>query len=206
MTTIAKKFRCKCRVALWLSLFLLSISLSGCMLAAAGAVAGAGAYAYYQGNYSQMHTAEFGRTWQATKSALSDLALPVISEHHEGLKGSIKSSLPDGTSISIDLEELPRIMASDGHQTEVNIRVGTFGDQAQSQKIQQQIQAHIVGQNVTAPPANRLPPLNSTVAPPPAATTSKANSTVPPPGTSAPPASGNQWKPASANGSQTLPP
>lgn len=197
MTITVKKSRCRCRVVLWLSLFLLSVSLSGCMLAAAGAVAGAGAYAYYQGNYSQMHAAEFGKTWQAAKSALSDLALPVISEHHEGLTGTIKSSLPDGTSISIDLEEQPRILASDSHQTEVNVRVGTFGDQTQSQKIQQQIQSHIVGQNVTAPPANRLPPLNSSVAPPPAAATN-----APPPAT----ATGSQWKPAPANGAQTLPP
>lgn len=195
MTITAKKSRCRCRMVLWLSLCLLSVSLSGCMVAAGAAVAGAGAYAYYQGNYSQMHAAEFGKTWQATKSALSDLALPVITEHHEGLTGSIKSSLPDGTSISIDLEEQPRIMASDSHQTEVSVRVGTFGDQSQSQKIQQQIQTRIVGQNVTSPPANRLPPLNSTVAPPPATSTA-----------SPPPATGTQWKPAPTNGSQTLPP
>ncbi|HMP16840.1 MAG TPA: DUF3568 family protein, partial [Gemmatales bacterium] len=101
---------------------------SGCLVAAAGAAAGAGAYAYYQGNVSELHAAEFGEAYQTTRRALTERGLPIRYEHHNGLTGTIESSLEDGSKITIYIEEKPRILASDGHQTEIGVRVGTFGN------------------------------------------------------------------------------
>src|SRR5687768_11951162 len=113
----------------WLFLLLvLAVSQSGCLLAAAGAAAGAGAYAYYKGNVSETCAVEFGDAYQGTKEAMLDLGMPVLHEEHQGVNGTIESSLQDGTKVTVSLQEKPRVLASDHHETEVGVRVGHFGD------------------------------------------------------------------------------
>lgn len=202
MTTTVRRFKLlRNHLTRWvvvgpcLLLFPLAISLSGCLVAAVGAAAGAGAYAYYQGNVSGTYPAEFGETYQCTKSALTDLAMPVLSEHHEGLNGTIESSIEDGSHVTIKLEEKPRILATDTHQTEVTIRVGVFGDSKVSTRLQQQIGQHIAQKSPQKGSNTRLPPITN-------------NAIVqgsPPPGVV--PAGGSEWKPASqANPNQKAPP
>lgn len=184
------------RVARWLpclTLILLGSSLCGCLVAAVGAAAGAGAYAYYQGNVSASYASEFGQTYQCTKAALTDLAMPVLSEHHDGLTGSIESSIEDGTHVTIKLEEKPRILATDSHQTEVTVRVGVLGDSKVSARLQDQIGQH-VARNVPNAAGNRLPPLTN-------------NQIVQPAQATAPPGVNNaEWKPATQSNQKVLPP
>lgn len=174
------------------------------MVAAVGAAAGAGAYAYYQGNSLGAYAADFGETYHATKLALADLAMPIRHEQHDGLTGEIESSIEDGTHVSIKLEEKPRILATDGHQTEVTIRVGYLGDSKVSARLQQQINQHVTQRTQQQGSATRLPAITQTQgvqsAPPPAAAT---GSSAPPPMTSNP-----GWKPATqpeAKGTQPPP-
>lgn len=195
---------------LWLSLLLLvlALSASGCLVAAAGAAAGAGAYAYYQGNVSETYASDFGQTYQATKQSLTELAMPVRHEEHHGISGTIESSIEDGSHVTISIEEKPRILASDGHQTEVTVRVGVLGDQKMSDKLQQQIRSHLASKQTpppgvaptpTAPVPGRLPPISS--APPPIQQT---GATAPPPATAT---TNPGWKPATAPTSgSTVPP
>jgi len=204
MTNAVKKWKSTCvptatlRLALpclWLGL--LAVSQSGCLVAAVGAGAGAAAYGYYQGNSVAAQGAEFGETYQATKLALADLAMPIRHESHQGMTGEIESSIEDGTHVTISLEEKPRIQASDGHQTEVTIRVGYFGDSTISNNIQQKITQHIAQRAPQQGSPSRLPPISATqpiqqtqaVSPPPAST--PAN-----PG----------WKPATQSNGTTQPP
>lgn len=175
--------------------FPIAISLSGCMVAAVGAAAaaGAGAYAYYQGNSVAMQPAEFGETYQCTKAALNDLAMPIKKEHHDGLTGTIESSIDDGTHVTIKLEEKPRLLATDTHQTEIAVRVGVFGDSKVSTRLQQQIAQHVAQRKGTG---NRLPPINGP-------------QTIQPTGASAPPGAvqgSGEWKPASQGNAKVLPP
>jgi hypothetical protein len=173
----------------------LATCMSGCLVAAAGAAAGAGAYAYYQGNHGDTFAGEFGQTYQATKAALADLNMPVRHEQHHGLSGTIESSIEDGSRVTIDIEEHPRLTSSDGHVTEVKVRVGTFGDSAVSSKLHGQIRAHLSQRGVVSP--NRLPPVTPQ-------TVQQTGATSP-----APPANNNNWKPATTqqpNNGQTQPP
>lgn len=181
------------RITLLLLLLSLSISQCGCLVAAAGAAAGAGAYAYYQGNHGDTFAGEFGQTYQATKQALADLNMPIRHEEHHGLTGLIESSIEDGSKVTIDIEEQPRIASTDGHVTEVKVRVGTFGDSQVSSKLHAQIRAHLT-QGGTASP-NRLPPVKSQ-------SIQQTGATVP----GVAPSKDN-WKPASQTGnSQQQPP
>ena len=181
------------------SLLLLAVCLanSGCLVAAAGAAAGAGAYAYYQGEVDEVYPAEFGQAYQTTKKALTDRGLPIRYEHHQGMTGTIESSIEDGSKVIITIEEKPRILATDGHQTEIGIRVGTFGDNKFSKEMHQSIRGALtMNSPATATPGgNRLPPVGTS--PPPI---QQAGAVVP--GVSPPPPLKNDgWKPASTAGS-----
>ncbi len=193
------------RRTLILFLAALLLTQSGCLVAAAGAAAGAGAYAYYRGNVTDTYAVEFGEAYQASREALADMAMPVISENHQGVTGSIESSLADGTRVSISVEEKPRNLATDNHSSQVGVRIGTFGDQNLSARMQQQIATRISQRNRTGPapakpasatrPADRLPPLG-----PQDQTVKQASN----PGA---PAAGSEWKPPQPQGQPpTLPP
>lgn len=208
MNSTAKKCMSTCTrlvslVIPCLLLCLLTTSLSGCIVAAVGAAgAGAAAYGYYQGNSVASYGAEFGETYQATKKALADLAMPVRQESHQGSTGEIESSIEDGTHVTIKLEEKPRMQASDGHQTEVTIRVGYFGDSTISNNIQQKIMLHITQKQSQQASPSRLPPIGTT---PPIQQTQAVS--APPPLTPANPASANPgWKPATPPGGAKVPP
>jgi Protein of unknown function (DUF3568) len=186
------------------SLLLCTLCLvnSGCLVAAAGAAAGAGAYAYYQGEVDETYPVEFGQAYQTTKKSLTDRGLPIRYEHHQGMTGTIESSIEDGSKVTITIEEKPRILATDGHQTEIGIRVGTFGDSKFSKEMHQSIRGALtMNSPATATPGgNRLPPVNTSPQP-----IQQAGAVVP--GTSPPPPMKNDgWKPASTQGNVQPPP
>jgi hypothetical protein len=178
------------------------VAQSGCLVAAAGACAGAGAYAYYRGTVSDTYGAEFGQVYQASKEALGDMAMPVVSENHEGLAGTIESSLADGTRVTVVLEEKPRMKSEDNHSTEVSIRIGTFGDQTASTQLQQQI-ARRVTEHLRGGPAPALPTGRSVERLPPLTQAQAVQPAVVPGGNQNP----TNWKPAAqSNGEAPKPP
>jgi hypothetical protein len=137
-----------------LTVVLLFHSSSGCLLVAGGAAAGAASYAYYRGNVRQVVYVDFPTAWQATQYALADLGMPVTPVSHDARSGVLRSYTGTGDKILIRLEEqIPKIPA-DPAQTEIGIRIATFGDQDVSMRIFQQINARLA----TAAPVTYSPP------------------------------------------------
>jgi hypothetical protein len=169
----------------------LALSQTGCLVAVAGAAAGAGAYAYYKGTVTDQFAVEFGEAYQASKEALADQAMPVISEHHQGVTGTIESSLEDGTKVSITVEEKPRLQAADGHLSEVGIRIGVFGDQNLSDKLMRQVSMRVAQRMRNGP---ILPPTGSGERLP--ALTPEPGAVHPPPAGPTVGTGGAPWKPA----------
>jgi hypothetical protein len=124
----------------------------------------AGGYAYYKGKVSREFAANFDDTWNACHLALADLGMPVANEDHSGTSGSLESRTADGADVHISFTlENSRIPAQ-GSVTQVGVRVGTFsfGDQVVSERILDQIGAHLVpGSHTSAavPPQTAPPPL-----------------------------------------------
>lgn len=123
-----------------LSLALLSLTVmcaQGCMLVA-GAVVGAGGYAYVTGALEQNVDAHYAELHGAALDALrQDIGAMIVSEDL-GQEGSeINAKHPDGRHIKITIESLT-LKAS-----KIKIRLGTFGDEAESLRIERAIAARI---------------------------------------------------------------
>jgi Protein of unknown function (DUF3568) len=157
-----------------LAFAVLSLVSSGCAvvaLGAAGAAGGATYYAYSKGNVTRTYMANVEDVRAATRTALGELKLPVVKEELATNGGSIESRSSNSDHISITLEAEPGPVPSAGPVTIVGVRVATFGDEALSQMILDQIGAHL-----TSPTAVRGP-----VAPPPPVVPAAATVQSPPP-------------------------
>ncbi|HAK95121.1 MAG TPA: hypothetical protein DCM87_09005 [Planctomycetes bacterium] len=117
----------------------LLVMQSGCFVLLVGGVAaaGVGGYAYVKGESTAVLAASMDRSWNATVAALEDLRLPVIAKANDALSGEITARNASDTKITISLRRV-----SD-NATEIGIRVGTFGDEAQSKAILDRIAAHL---------------------------------------------------------------
>ena len=65
----------------------------------------------------------------AAERAFVDLRLVAVDQMVDGLKGKVRASTADGTSVRIKLK------AMDFETTKFNIKIGTFGDKAMSQQV-----------------------------------------------------------------------
>ena len=65
----------------------------------------------------------------AAERAFVDLRLVAVDQMVDGLKGKVRASTADGTSVRIKLK------AMDFETTRFNIKIGTFGDKAMSQQV-----------------------------------------------------------------------
>jgi len=122
-------------------LLLVAPHLAGCAAALlAGAVGGAaavGTAAYVNGEHTQVYKTNLDRTWMATLAALKDMNIRVDNSRKDASGGTIEAERTDGTDVNINAEP------TEGGSTQVKIRVGTFGDQATSEAIQQRIAARL---------------------------------------------------------------
>jgi hypothetical protein len=137
----------------YLALALGALANGGCLFLALGAAGGAGAagYAYYKGNVCRSFNAEFADTWAATRTALADLGLPILSAVHNGTSAAIESRTSLGDRIRITLDRQAGELPADLPLTRVGVRVATFGDHAVSNRILDQTSYHLVP--VMGPPA-----------------------------------------------------
>ncbi len=118
----------------------LSVSgLWGCVGAAllGGAAAGAGGVAYVKGEHSQVHTGTPDHVWRATLATLKQMNMEVVETQKDGTGGSIEARRADNTKVTIKEEPAGK------DSTQVKIRVGTFGDKAESEAIQSRIDANL---------------------------------------------------------------
>ncbi len=157
---------CRTRIALNLVVAAaLCAAGNGCLLLAGGAAAGGAAgYAYYRGNVTEKIDGDFTTVWHATQDALYDLGMPIKKVSRDTLSGVIESQTGNGERVKISIEQIIPKIPTDPPQTEVGVRIATFGDQETSRRILQQIafrtHAHAVNQpsGALAPGTWRIPP------------------------------------------------
>lgn len=113
---------------------------AGCEVAAGlalGAAAGVGTYAYVDGEMESSEKAPIDKTWDATQEAVKDLQLQVEEQKKDTQTASLRARQADGTRVSIELTN------AGPETTQVAIRVGVFGDEAESKQILEKIQSHL---------------------------------------------------------------
>ena len=146
-----------------------ALASSGCLVAAVGAAAGAAGaagYLYYTAPLVRDYPASYGDTMAAVKAALADLQFPLVKEQPLGGGTLIETRTGDGVSVQVTLDLLTSPVPADGSATRVSVRVGHFGDEAISTRIQDQIARHVPP---PPPPLARPAPPPAETAPPPLA-------------------------------------
>ncbi|HTJ78301.1 MAG TPA: DUF3568 family protein [Rariglobus sp.] len=108
---------------------------SGCLLVAAGAVAGAGAVVYVRGELDASLDSGYESVDRAANRALDQLKFTKISESKDSLKAVLVARMSDDTKVEIKVLKVSEVL------TKVEIRIGTFGDQALSMTILEKIKA-----------------------------------------------------------------
>jgi Protein of unknown function (DUF3568) len=165
------------RWAAYVLFAVLVLGQAGCLLVACGVAGGAAAgYCYTQGKVCQTYHADLLDSWMATRTALAELGMPVVTERRDGSEGYLETRTADADKVRIYLETFPGRVPADGLVTRVSVRVATFGDHLLSNRILDQVSQHLA-------PADAVPPST----PPPlapagyAAPAPPANQTAPPP-------------------------
>jgi hypothetical protein len=141
-----------------------ALASSGCLAVAAGAAVGGGAaagYYYLHGRVVQDYAANVDDVTAATRTALRELGMPVLKEEHSGGRAEVASRTADGTNVHIDMQLQDSAIPAEGAITHVGVRVSTFGDAPVSERILDQIGAHLapVNRAAAAPPQTAAPPL-----------------------------------------------
>jgi len=127
---------------------------SGCLLLAGGAAAGGAAgYAYYRGNVTQTIEGDFTTVWHASQDALYDLGMPIKKVTRDNLSGVIESENAAGERVKVSIEQMLPKIPTDPPQTEVGVRIATFGDQETSRRILQQIAFRANAHTAVNPPS-----------------------------------------------------
>jgi hypothetical protein len=127
-----------------LTLLLVALVNSGCLLATAGIAGGAVAgYAFCKGKVCGAYTASGDDTWAATRTALSELGMPILKEERKGSEGFIESRTADGERIKIYLQSDLSKIPAEGQITYVCVRIAVFGDQPVSERILDQVGLHL---------------------------------------------------------------
>ncbi len=126
-----------CRIAITATaLTLTSLPLAGCLAVAAAAGAGAGV-AYVQGDLEATLEGSVERVAKATERALDDLKINVISGGASKLDAHYKARTAEDKSVNI------RITTETEKTSKISIRIGTFGDEAMSRRILDEIKEEL---------------------------------------------------------------
>ncbi|MCP4712905.1 MAG: DUF3568 family protein [Planctomycetes bacterium] len=122
------------RVFLVVLLAGLVAGLGGCFWAVA-AGAGAGTYAFVKGDLETMEKESVAELYVAAVAALEELQIPVITKSQDALVAQIEGRNAEDKKVTI------RIEVAENELSKMSIRIGTFGDQDQSQVIYDKIKA-----------------------------------------------------------------
>lgn len=123
---------------IWMILILSAVVASaGCALfvAGAGVAVGVGGAEYYRGELKQAYAAPMEKAWNASLAAAGELKMKTTEKSIDNLDQNrvIKGSTEEGKDFQIALEALSKDV------TMVKVRIGVFGDEAVSKKIQEVI-------------------------------------------------------------------
>lgn len=121
-----------------LIIVLLILGNAGCaafIAAGAGAGVGIGAAEYIRGELKQVYAASMDKTWQASLAAIGQLKMSTTEKSLDQADRTrvIKGKTKEGKDFKITLE------ANSPEVTTVLVRIGVFGDEAYSRKIQEAI-------------------------------------------------------------------
>ena len=122
----------------WMVFILLALTASaGCALFAAGAgvAAGVGGAEYYRGELKQAYAAPMEKAWNASLTAVSELKMKATEKSIDNLDQNrvIKGITEEGKDFQVTLEALSKDV------TMVKVRIGVFGDEAYSKKVQEAV-------------------------------------------------------------------
>jgi hypothetical protein len=111
---------------------------TGCALfvaAGAGAVAGVGTAQYIAGELKQTYTTPMEKAWNASLAAVDELKMKPTEKYIDNLDQNrvIKGKTQDGKDFQISLEAMAKDV------TLVKVRIGVFGDEEYSKKVQEAI-------------------------------------------------------------------
>jgi hypothetical protein len=160
-------------------LLLVCLANSGCLLATAGVAGGAVAgYAYYKGKVCDTYNANWDDTWAATRTALGELGMPIVKEERKGSEGFLESRTADGQRVRIYVEDEMSRFPAEGKISRVSVRVAIFGDGPVSNRVLDQVGAHLAPAPLLAAPA---PPAATGVMPTGASLPASVPRETPPP-------------------------
>ena len=126
------------RIALMVLAMVLALNAAGCVAAAAaGAAAGAGGYAWASGKLTFTTAHPVGETHSAVLSAFEDLEIELRQDRVSTVGGTVKGLTAANETVTIDLAPLARDI------TDVEIRVGFWGNQYKEAKIAEAIERHL---------------------------------------------------------------
>jgi hypothetical protein len=111
---------------------------TGCALfvvAGAGAVAGVGTAQYVAGELKQTYSTPMEKAWNASLAGVDELKMKPTEKYIDNLDQNrvIKGKTQDGKDFQISLEAMAKDV------TLVKVRIGVFGDEEYSKKVQEAI-------------------------------------------------------------------
>ena len=119
--------------------FFISIVLTSCAPAAfiGGAALGVGGYKYYDGKLVVIYPAPLEKTFDASIQAIENLEYQIVERQRKLMSGKIltSGSVKDQVRLSFKYNSMD--------ETEVIIRVGLLGDEAESNKIKDKISDYL---------------------------------------------------------------
>ena len=123
---------------IWMILILSAVVASaGCALfvAGAGVAVGVGGAEYYRGELKQAYAAPMEKAWNASLTTVDELKMKTTEKSIDNLDQNrvIKGNTEEGKDFQIALEALSKDV------TMVKVRIGVFGDEVVSKKIQEGI-------------------------------------------------------------------
>jgi hypothetical protein len=127
----------KTHVALAILLGSITICVSGCLLVAVGAGA-AGTVAYVKGDLTATLDAGMDRSYGTVLRALDQLKITATQKQQDTLTSEIIARN------SVDEKVTIKLTRTDEKLTNISIRIGIFGDQAQSRIILERIKQNLM--------------------------------------------------------------
>ena len=114
--------------------------LGGCAVLAVfavGAGAGVAGYGWYKGSLKVEYEAPFIETYEASVKTLEKMEMKLNTQEHKLTKGWVFAKRADDKEVRLTLQYIS------ANKTEVDIRVGTFGDEEASASIGEEIKKEL---------------------------------------------------------------
>lgn len=121
----------------FISLTLCALVLSGCPAFLLGGAATGAAGAYYFGQRTATRNTSLTEAVRASEAALQELGIVLVSKEQDGLSAALTGRGAEEKTVRIQLKKIFDDV------TEIKIRVGTLGDELQSQIILQRIENYL---------------------------------------------------------------